>query len=236
MQTIQVRTTQNVFIQYPLARVGDRIIAHLIDNLIVIAYVLPVMIAIINYGSLSWWVYVLILGVPVLFYNLFFEIFMNGQTPGKRALRIRVIRLDGTEATIGDFILRWLFRLVDFQLLSPAVAIIAIAAGKKGQRIGDMVAGTTVIKMNTASEVTAEEIFITTQDDYQPTFLNVVELSSRDIEIMQQALQVGKGGNLEPAEKVAEKIKTVLSIDTQMPALQLLETLIKDFNHLTSMS
>lgn len=236
MQTIQVRTTQNVSIEYPLASVGDRMIAHIIDNLIVLAYVIPVIVALFNFGFATWWVYVLLIGVPVLFYTPLFEIFMTGQTPGKRALGIRVIRLNGTEATIGDFILRWMFCLIDFELVSPAVAIIAIAAGKKGQRIGDMVAGTTVIKINKAKEVTADEIFITTQDDYQPKFLNVVELSSRDIEIIQQALEVGRQGNLEPAEKVATKIKTLLNIDSEMPALQLLETVIKDFNHLTSMS
>lgn len=70
MQTIQVRTTQNVFIQYPLASVGDRIIAHIIDNLIMIAYVLPVVIAFVNYVPFSWWVYVLVIGLPVLFYTL----------------------------------------------------------------------------------------------------------------------------------------------------------------------
>lgn len=234
MQTIQIRTTQNVIIQYPLASVGDRIIAHLLDGFFLVLYSIAMMLALVGMEVEIWWIYLVLIGFPILFYSLFFEILMDGQTPGKRLMKIKVIRLDGTEPTIGAYILRWLFRIVDFHLMTQAVAIIAIAAGGKGQRVGDMVAGTSVIKIVATKEITAEEVFITTEDTYRPTFQNAVELSSRDIEIMQQALSVGRNGNTEPAEKVAEKIKSILNIQSNLSAMQLLETVIKDFHHLTS--
>ena len=94
MQTIQVRTTQNVFIQYPVASVGDRILAYLLDQVIKIIYALAAGILLYNMDVENEWVWVLIIGLPWLLFALLFEIFMNGQTPGKRVLNIKVIRLN----------------------------------------------------------------------------------------------------------------------------------------------
>jgi uncharacterized RDD family membrane protein YckC len=236
MQTIQIRTTQNVFIHYPLASIGDRIIAHILDNIILIAYSLAVGVALYNLNVEAVWLYLILIGVPFMFYSVFFEILMNGQTPAKRALNIKVIRLDGTEPSIGDYVLRWIFRFVDFHMMSGVVALLVIAVGGKGQRLGDVVAGTCVVKIVGQREITAEQIFTTTTDTYQPTFQNVIELSSKDIEIIQQAIAVGKSGNLEPADLVTTRIKSMLNIQSDLPSLVFLETIVKDFNHLTSRS
>jgi hypothetical protein len=64
----------------------------------------------------------------------------------------------------------------------------------------------------------------------------VIELSSKDIEIIQQAIAVGKSGNLEPADLVTTRIKSMLNIQSDLPSLVFLETIVKDFNHLTSRS
>jgi uncharacterized RDD family membrane protein YckC len=235
MQTIQVRTTQNVFIHYPVASVGDRILAHLLDQIIKIICALAIGLVFYNMEIEREWIWILIIGIPWIFYTVLFEIYMNGQTPGKRALNIKVIRVNGTPATIGDYILRWIFSIIDFGILSGAIAVIIIAAGGKGQRLGDLVAGTTVVKLIDQKEITANDVFVTADSAYEPTFSQAIQLSEKDIEIIQRALEVNRDqGNPQPMLAVAEKLKVQLGIQTDLPPVKFLYVLIKDFNHLTS--
>ena len=235
MQSIQVRTTQNVFIHYPLASVGDRILAYLLDQIILIVYSIATGVLLFNIDIDQWWVWSLIIGLPWLFYSLLFEIFMNGQSPGKSVMNIKVIRLNGTPPTIGDYILRWIFRFIDFWIFSGAVALIFIALGGKGQRLGDVVAGTSVVKLIEQKEITAKEVFVTADVAYAPIFGQATQLNEKDIEIIQRALEVNRDlGNPKPMLAVTEKIKTQLGIQTDLPPVKFLYTLIKDFNHLTS--
>ena len=81
MQTVRVRTTQNVLIDYPVASVGDRILGHLIDRLILVAYSIAVIAVLANLELETWWIWVMLLAVPWMFFSVLFEIFMNGQTP-----------------------------------------------------------------------------------------------------------------------------------------------------------
>lgn len=236
MQTIRVRTTQNVFIHYPLGSIGDRIVAYLIDRLILVLYCAAVVVALISLSVELWWVYVILLGIPFVFYSLFFEIFMDGQTPGKQVIKIKVVRLDGTQATIGDYLFRWLFSIIDFQL-SGAVAVITIAVNGKGQRLGDLVAGTTVVKLVQQREITASDIFITPEETYQPTFEQVTRLSARDIEVIQRALETAsRQGNMQPVILVSERIRSLLGVQTDLAHTEFLYAVVKDFNHLTSRS
>ena len=94
MHTIAVRTTQNVFIHYPLASVGDRILGYLIDLLINIVYLVAMIVLLSSLEIETIWVLISLLVLPYLFYKLLFEIFMNGQTPGKRAMNIKVVRVE----------------------------------------------------------------------------------------------------------------------------------------------
>jgi uncharacterized RDD family membrane protein YckC len=235
MQTIQVRTTQNVFIHYPLASVGDRILAYLFDRVVIIAFMIAVGTFLYYADARNEWIWIALLGFPYLFYSVFFEIFMNGQTLGKYLLKIRVIRLNGTPASIGDYVLRWVFAIIDFGVLGGAIALILVAAGGKGQRLGDLVAGTTVIKLVEQQEVTAAQVFVTPETEYQPQFSQAIQLNERDIELIQRALEVNRDtGNAAPMLAVTEKIKTQLGVQTDLPPVKFLYTLIKDFNHLSS--
>jgi len=235
MQTIQVRTTQNVFIHYPVASVGDRILAHLLDRVILIVLILALWALLYSLDIDEEWVAIVVLGLPFLLYTLLFEIFMNGQTPGKRVLNIKVIRLNGTPATVGDYVLRWIFAFVDIGILGGAIAVILVAAGGKGQRLGDIVAGTSVIKQVEQAEITAKEVFVVADSAYQPVFTQAIQLNESDIDLIQRALEVNRDlGNVKPMLVITEKLKTRLGIQTDLPPVKFLYTLIKDFNHLTS--
>jgi len=235
MQTVRVRTTQNVLIDYPVASIGDRILGHLIDRLILIAYSVAVVAALADRDVDLWYLWLLLLGIPWMFYSLLFEVFMNGQTPGKQLMKIKVIRLNGTPASLGDYLLRWIFSLVDFYILSGAIALVAVAIGGKGQRIGDMVAGTTVVKLIEQREISAKEVFVAAEETHVPTFTQVTQLSDKDIELIQRALEVNRDqGNGQPVMVITEKIKMLLGIQTDLPPVKFLYTIIKDYNSLTT--
>ena len=235
MQTIHVQTTHNVFIHYPVASVGDRILAHLIDRLVLILFSVVVFAAFVNLDVDEIWVWVMVIGTPWLLYNVLFEIFMNGQTPGKVVMTIKVVRLNGTPPSIGDYLLRWIFSFVDFYVLSGAIAVIIVAAGGKGQRLGDLVAGTSVVKLIEQKEITASEVFVTPDSSYEPVYSQAMQLHEKDIELIQRALEVARDhGNTEPLLAVAEKIKSLLGIQTDLPPVKFLYIVIKDYNHLTS--
>ena len=230
MQTIRVRTTQNVFIEYPLASVGERIAAYLIDWIILILYTVAIVAIFAKMEVKLWYVWLIVLGLPWMLFSLLFEIFMNGQTPGKLALKIKVVRLDGTPPAIGDYLMRWIFSFIDFYILSGALAVIVIAAGGKGQRLGDVVAGTSVVKLIEHHQITTQNVFVPVEEQYTPTFTQVVNLTERDIELIQRALEVNRDqGNIQPVIIITEKIKGLLDIKTDLPPVKFLYTIIKDY-------
>jgi hypothetical protein len=181
------------------------------------------------------YMWLVFLGFPWLLYSLLFEIFMNGQTPGKRTLNIKVVRLDGTPPTIGDYLLRWIFAFVDIFILSGAIAVVMVAMGGKGQRLGDVVAGTSVVKLLEQQQVTSEKIFVEPEEQYIPTFSQVVNLSDNDIELIKRALEANRDhGNIQPVMVITDKIKSLLSIETDMPPVKFLYTIIKDYQSITA--
>ena len=235
MQTIRVRTTQNVFIEYPLASIGDRILAYLLDGAIVFTYAIGVIALFAELGVDRWYLWLIFIGFPWVFYSFTFEILMNGQTPGKHVLKIKVVRLDGTPPTIGDYLMRWICGFVDFYVFSGLVAVLIITLGGKGQRLGDVAAGTTVVKLVDHQKISAENVFVNPEDEYTPTFPQVVELTEKDIELIQRALEVNRDhGNNQPAIVVSEKVKSLLKIETDMPPIKFLYTIVKDYQKITA--
>ncbi len=235
MHTIKVRTTQNVFIEYPIGSVGDRILAFLLDRLILVAYTIFILALFINAKMEVAWIWILMLGLPWLFYHLLFEVFMNGQSPGKRVMKIKVVRLDGTPPTIGNYLMRWVFSFIDYYVLGGVIAILIIVIGGMGQRLGDLVARTSVVKLIEQKEIASSEIFVSPEETYVPTFGQVIQLTENDIALIQRALEVNRDqGNAQPMLVVTERIKSLLRIQTDLPPVEFLYTIIKDFNHITS--
>ncbi|HSJ12595.1 MAG TPA: RDD family protein, partial [Gillisia sp.] len=144
MDNYQIETAQNIGIKQNVAGIGDRILAFIIDALILIGYAILASFGIAGLGldGGQLWVYYLIIGLPVFLYHLIWEIFNNGKSPGKAALNIKVARLDGSRPGFGQYIIRWLLRLIDISISSGGVAIVTILLNGKGQRLGDLAAGT----------------------------------------------------------------------------------------------
>lgn len=245
METIKVNTSQHVDIDYPVAGLGERIAARLIDLGIFLGLyiIFALLIAVTGISGLlrSSYLIPVMIGIYAacyVFYNLICEIFMNGQSVGKRLMKIKVISLDGSQASMGQYFIRWLFRLVDFVLTAQVGGLICIAISEKKQRIGDIVAGTTVIK--TVPHTDFNHIaFHPVDEEYIPVFNNVSLLSDRDIELIHEVIATYyKTYNTDLIYTMSAKVSALLaiSIPAGMNEMDFLKTVIKDYNHQTAVA
>lgn len=158
-----LETPENVELSFELAGPGSRFCALLVDYLLMwlIIFVVMVLGGIAGVfsaldapdggsggGLLSWLSAALVAVVAlVLFgYSFFFEVLMRGQTPGKRSLKLRVLRDDGTPATPLDLAIRNFVRIVDFLPGFYAIGGFVSLLNAQQKRLGDMAAGTIVVK------------------------------------------------------------------------------------------
>jgi uncharacterized membrane protein SpoIIM required for sporulation/uncharacterized RDD family membrane protein YckC len=159
-QTVDVETPELVVFSYTIAGVGSRALAALIDTLLAFAAILAIMIVVAvaepgRRGASTGDVFDAWAGAIFIFavfcvmwgYYVLFEGLADGQTPGKRLLRLRVVRDGGYSVTFAASAVRNLVRFVDIQPVGCyAVGIISILVSKSGKRLGDIVAGTLVIR------------------------------------------------------------------------------------------
>jgi uncharacterized RDD family membrane protein YckC len=238
MAVISITTSQNIELEYDLASLGERIVATIIDLVILAGY----MIIIGMFTSLSdgldykfGWIY-LFLFLPVTFYSLLCETLLNGQSVGKKVMGIKVISLNGNPASFGQYLIRWLFRLIDLWIGSFVVAVIMIAVTEKHQRIGDLIAGTTLVK--TRPRVALQQTLYEPVPDayYVTNYPEVTQLSDNDMQLIKEVLiNVQKSGNTPLATQTMEKIETVLNIRSRHDdPVAFLRTVLNDYNHITS--
>jgi hypothetical protein len=118
-----------------------------------------------------------------------FEIFNLGQTPGKKVLKIRVVTLDGDVPSLNQYLIRWAFRLLDIGSTLGMLAIIGIYSSEKGQRIGDLMAGTTVIKNNKTHHFNFFKNLQANTRDYVPQFPGVTRYNDDEMLLLKTVLQ-----------------------------------------------
>lgn len=165
-----IDTHENVEIEYETANVGSRFLANLLDEIIIIlTIILIALILILSLfeGSIfNFEVYIqnwnisIVIGIILIvffilkyFYNVFFEMILRGQTPGKKAVKIRVIQTTGEPINFLSSFIRNLLRLVDELPARYLVGGIVVAYSKKSQRLGDLLANTMVVKIRTSKKL-----------------------------------------------------------------------------------
>jgi uncharacterized RDD family membrane protein YckC len=234
MENVRIQTTQNVDIEYQLASVGDRILATVIDFLFFFVYIL--VLAIIadltgagnvaeNRGVAA------IAFLPLMLYNLLCELFFQGKSFGKMLMKIQVVKLDGTQAGFSNYLLRWLLRVVDILICQGVIALIVIIVNGKGQRLGDIAAGTTVIKLKQRTTI-QDTILKNIKPDYTIVFKNVSLLTDNDVAIIKEVLEFSrKHDNYEAIQKLALKTQQVMGVTSDLSFVKFLETVIMDYNH-----
>ncbi len=237
MQTVKIQTSQNIDIDYEVAGLGERVLARLTDLGIAIglAIVLVILAAITSWNEVFVIALIVVYLVAFVFYDLLCEVFFNGQSLGKRVMKIKVISVDGARPSFGQYIMRWLFRIVDFGIGSGVCALIAVAVSDKKQRIGDMVAGTTLIKTTPRVLMDGIAFMPTTVDTYTPVFSEVINLTDQDIALIHEVIMnFNKTGNSVLLYNMATRIKDHLSITSELPDYQFLNLVIKDYNHIAA--
>jgi uncharacterized RDD family membrane protein YckC len=186
MASIEIVTSQNVPIEYELAGLRDRALAFLLDFVIIlVAIILVEILAAVGgiYSQDAMTYIVFLVMVPIFFfYSLCMEIFNDGQSVGKLALRIKVVKLNGSEVTLSDYFIRWMFRMVDIYFSLGSIASMLVGSSDKGQRMGDIVANTTVIRLMPKHVMTLADLLrIGTLDNYTPKFPEVKKLNEEDM-------------------------------------------------------
>lgn len=178
-ETLIIETPERVPLHFALASIGNRFLAVAIDHFIQYLAIVLISLAVLSFAGLTsnlfdgeflqempkWTIAILIIVVFALFagYFVFFEWLWNGQTPGKRLMKLRVIREDGRPITLWEALARNLLRIFDavpgFVLPIYSIGLITIFMNSRDQRIGDMFAGTVVVRERTDEAPTFAETF-----------------------------------------------------------------------------
>lgn len=216
MANSNILTGQYVHIEQTPASVGERIGAQIIDWIVQTCYVIGMfylLAAVVNWAGLEVlgeWLLMYVGVLPAIFYGLLMELFNNGQTLGKRLLHMRVVRKDGSMPSLGAYLLRWMLMLIDGPTMS-GLGLIVMLISKNNQRIGDLAAGTLVIKENSYAklQVSLDE-FDHFSRHYRPLYPAAENLSLEQVELIQQTLSLDDDDPRVHA--LAEKVRQTLGI------------------------
>ncbi|MET0300296.1 MAG: RDD family protein, partial [Flavitalea sp.] len=183
-------------------------------------------------------------------YHVGCEVAFNGQSVGKMLMKIRVITAEGGQPAISQYIIRWVFRLIDFPILLVAsiasrdlpwglfplvfAGLACVIFTEKSQRIGDLLADTILIDLNNKTSW-QDTVFEEVESDYTPRYPMVMQLSDRDINTLKSIIDsVRRKNDLQLALRIADRIKSKLSIDTEQESMDFLRTRLKDYNYYSS--
>ena len=217
-ETLIIETPERVPLEFALASIGNRFLAVAIDHFIQYLSIFLIAWFVISLGNFGggtdspeqffsempkWTLAILIIGVFLIFasYFILFEWLWNGQTPGKHLLKLRVIREDGRPLTLWESIARNLLRICDavpgFVLPVYSIGLIVIFLSDRDQRLGDIFAGTVVIRERTDEAPTFADTFSNRFSDtafsrvQKPvnTNANVNNLNESEIEVVETFLR-----------------------------------------------
>lgn len=238
MSNLQINTTQNVYLDYKIVSIGERIVAFLIDGFILYLYLILVQYIgeAIGYIYEDTWTQrglMSLIFLPAMFYSLIMHSLFNGRTVGKLLLKMRVVRVDGTPVHWSNYLVRWMLRLVDIWIFVGAVGLLSILFSAKRQRLGDAAAGTVVISTKNKTKV-SHTILEEVADTYVPKFTNVTLLTDKDVRLIKDTYRIAKNSNdYKTMKALRVKVESILSSDSELYDAQYLDTVLKDYNFYT---
>lgn len=266
MSIIKITTPFNIDLEFKIAAFQKRIAAWMVDLLVICTYyylMLRFIYPLYKGGeALQSSAEIFLVVIPVMIYQVVFELFLNGQTLGKKVAGIKIIDTEGQEPTWGQYIIRWIlcignlyvyiipYLLVQVLYNGMAAGIVlvlvllilylpdflSVVISANSQRIGDFAAGTVVIDKNYKSNINETIYLQIEKTDYVPLFPQVMKLTDRDINGIRNLLNMKKPSNdtSHYITDVALKIKTVLGIESDLYPLDFLQQLLEDYNYYTT--
>jgi hypothetical protein len=239
----RINTTQNVVIDYEVASSGERVLARLLDLAFFAAYTVLMYVIFGKLlstfsGSLQTEIgtaIFLLIPIPVITYTLWCETLFNGRSFGKMILGLKVVKTDGTPAGLGDFAFRWITRILEGETgIFTALALPVALISNKSQRIGDMIAGTIVIRTKVRNSIRST-ILAQINPTYKVVFPQVAVLSDRDMNIIRNVMQQAYStANFALMENLAAKVKQTMNVNPdprQLPSPQFLNIVLADYAH-----
>lgn len=270
MAFTSIETSQNVPLDLSVASTTERVCSYLIDALILFVYYLIASkyfnfseafedVQDDNLKAAQSLLNLLFFTAPFYFYDLIFEVFNKGKTPGKMLLKLQVIKINGEPAGFTEYWTRWLLRIVDFYgvtlllvvfgpyffsnttlngltgislMFTGLIAILFVSNNTKGQRVGDILAGTTVSRTRFNVKL-SDTILLKTTKEYKPTYTNVLKLSDKDVRLIKETLvYYNKTNDAKYITILAQKAQVFLDVQPTKNPVKFLQTLMKDYNHL----
>ncbi len=228
-------TGQFVHITQSPASIGERLIAIAIDYTIIIIYLFSTITLIQRMylpGDFQAIIYIFIINLPTLFYFFLCETFNHGQSLGKRLMNIRVVKVDGSTPGISSYLLRWLLLPID-GLLTGGLGLLSILLTKNNQRIGDLAAGTMVIKEKNYRKihVSLDEFDYLTKD-YHPIYPQAADLTLEQINVITRTLETNHREQKQRIASLAKKIQEMLSVVSRNQTdKDFLQTILRDYQY-----
>jgi uncharacterized RDD family membrane protein YckC len=262
MKIIKVETPFNIELEFKIADFPQRMGAWFIDIAIIcLFYYLMYDILFRFFGKnvfLSVFLQLFILIVPVMLYQLVFELMMNGQTLGKKIVGIKILDIQGNEPTWGQYFIRWILcisniyvYIIPFAIISITLDplsimfffliiyipdVLSVLVSRNSQKLSDLAAGTIVIDSRFKPNI-SDTIFLEICDTaYTPMFPQVMKLTDRDINGIRNLLNTRQGdkNSMDYMTDIALKIKSVLSISSDLHPSDFLKQLLMDYNFLSA--
>lgn len=234
MNKLPINTPQNVKFEYQLASVGARMVAFAIDYGIIICYFI-LMITLMTQArvldGLDEWAFMgvySVVSLPAIFYPLITETFMEGQTVGKRALKLKVVKIDGTRATFYQYFIRWISNTVDVFISMGAIGLSSIILTKRSQRIGDIAAETTVISLKQDVNL-RHTLFREITKEHHVTYPQVIKLTDQEINEVNEIYKIAYARkNYQIILALAERLQNILGIKAEGKPEEFISAVIQD--------
>ncbi|MBX2983340.1 MAG: RDD family protein [Flavobacteriales bacterium] len=230
METVHIETSQNVSLHYEVATIVDRGLAVVIDWILLAGYTIALVMLMGQFDiRIPQWGSIILFGVPWTFYHLVSELLMDGQSLGKRSRNIKVTRLDGGQPGLGHYLLRWMLRLIDSMFFLGAVVILF---NGKGQRLGDLAAGTSVISLKQRFSL-ADTLLMNVPEGHQVKYPEAERLTDAHARLIKEVLGNTSRARPMALTKLAGRFQDELAITQRPQPEEFLRTLLADYLFLT---
>ena len=244
MKTVLIPTSHNVYIEYEVASVSQRFFALFIDMIFVIVafticYNLIVAIVFVNEGVAES-LYYIICAPWFFFYHLACEMLFNGRSLGKMATGLKVVSLSGTNVTAQQYVMRWMFRVLEMGITMFSLAALMVSSTEKGQRLGDLNANTCVINTKPKNSLSVKDIVKVHKKSVNHTvkYPEIVSWDEQDMLLIKNAVERYLKYKNKAHENVVRELfdkccDRLDIVDRPKKKTAFLKTLIKDYIALT---